>query len=135
MNSGAGAATLDALLAGIAAAPSLAIAGLTLDSRAVRKGDAFIALQGGSRHGLDHQAQAVAAGASALLWDPGEGRTPDATPAQVARVPVTGLRSRLGEIADRYYGAPSARLAVAGVTVPISALWARASRPTSRAPR
>jgi UDP-N-acetylmuramoyl-L-alanyl-D-glutamate--2,6-diaminopimelate ligase len=112
----ASARTLDVLLTGIAAAPPLAIAGLSLDSREVRKGDAFIALKGGSRHGLEHQAQAIAAGVSALLWDPGEGRTPDATPAHVTRVPVPELRSRLGEIADRYYGAPSSRLAVAGVT-------------------
>ncbi|MGB5132738.1 MAG: UDP-N-acetylmuramoyl-L-alanyl-D-glutamate--2,6-diaminopimelate ligase [Steroidobacteraceae bacterium] len=107
---------LDTLLAGIVDAPPLAIAGLTLDSRAVRKGDAFIALRGGSRHGLAHEAEAVAAGASAVLWDPGEGREPDAAGEHAARVPVPGLRNRLGEIADRYYAAPSSRIAVAGVT-------------------
>jgi UDP-N-acetylmuramoyl-L-alanyl-D-glutamate--2,6-diaminopimelate ligase len=112
----AGSRALDALLAGIAAAPPLTIAGLTLDSRAVRKGDAFIALRGGSRHGLEHQAQAIAAGACAVLWDPGEGRTPDAAPDHVAHVPVPALRSRLGDIADRFYGTPSSQLAVAGVT-------------------
>ena len=35
---------LDTLLAGIAAAPPLPVAGLTLDSRAAGRGDAFIAL-------------------------------------------------------------------------------------------
>jgi UDP-N-acetylmuramoyl-L-alanyl-D-glutamate--2,6-diaminopimelate ligase len=108
--------TLDALLVGIAAAPPLAIAGLALDSRAVRRGDAFIALRGGSGHGLEHQSKAIAAGACAVLWDPGEGRTPEAVPDRVAQVPVAALRSRLGEIADRFYGSPSSRLAVAGVT-------------------
>ncbi len=111
-----GANTLDALLAGIAAAPAIRISGLALDSRALRKGDAFIALQGGSQHGLEHLSGAVAAGACAVLWDPGEGRAPDSAPADIARVPVPALRSRLGEIADRFYGAPSSRLAVAGVT-------------------
>ena len=116
MNSTRGATRLDALLAGVAAAPPLAVSGLALDSRAVQKGDAFIALQGGSGHGLEHQSEAIAAGACALLWDPGEGRVPDAARGGIALVPVPGLRGRLGEIADRYYGAPSSRLAVAGVT-------------------
>ena len=108
--------TLAVLLAGIAAAPPLAIAGLALDSRAVRRGDAFIALRGGSGHGLEHLLQAIAAGACAVLWDPGEGRTPEAVPDRVAQVPVAALRSRLGEIADRFYGSASSRLAIAGVT-------------------
>ncbi len=108
--------TLDTLLAGIAQAPPIAIAGLALDSRTIGNGDAFIALRGSARHGLEHLAQAVDAGARALLWDPGEGRTPDRLPGGVASVAVPGLRNRLGEIADRFYGAPSSRLAVAGVT-------------------
>jgi UDP-N-acetylmuramoyl-L-alanyl-D-glutamate--2,6-diaminopimelate ligase len=112
----AGSKSLDALLAGIAAAPAIEIAGLALDSRAVRKGDAFIALRGGNQHGLEHQSQAIAAGARAVLWDPGEGRIPEVAPHQVANVPVPALRSRLGEIADRFYGVPWSRLAVAGVT-------------------
>jgi len=116
MKSAAADSRLDVLLAGIAAAPALVITGLALDSRAVRKGDAFIALRGASHHGLEHQQEAIAAGASALLWDPDEGRKPDALPGHIAQVAVPGLRSRLGEIADRFYGAPSSRLAVAGVT-------------------
>jgi UDP-N-acetylmuramoyl-L-alanyl-D-glutamate--2,6-diaminopimelate ligase len=112
----AGPKTLDALLAGIAAAPPIAIDGLALDSRRVQKGDAFIALRGGSRHGLEHESQAIDAGARAVLWDPGEGRAPAASRDRIAHVPVSALRSRLGEIADRFYDAPSSRLAVAGVT-------------------
>ena len=38
---------LDELLAGIAPAPRVPVAGLTLDSRAVATGDAFVALKGG----------------------------------------------------------------------------------------
>ena len=107
---------LDALLAGIAPAPALEISGLTVDSRAVRRGEAFIALRGGRRHGLELESQAIAAGARAVLWDPAEGRTPDFAAGDIAYVPVPALRSRLGEIADRFYDAPSSRLAVAGVT-------------------
>jgi len=106
---------LDALLEGIAAAPPLPIAGLTLDSRGAGVGDAFVALKGGSGHGLDHAPQAIARGARAVLWDPAEGLTPEVT-GDVAYVAVQQLRDRLGGIADRYYGSPSSRLAVAGVT-------------------
>ena len=113
---GAPSMRLDALLAGIAPAPAVAVSGLTLDSRAVAGGDAFVALKGGTRHGLDHLDQAVARGARAVLWDPGEGRTPAGMPGAVAAVAVRELRDRLGGIADRFYGAPSSQLAVAGVT-------------------
>ena len=43
------------------------ITGLTLDSRAVRPGDAFIALDGSHVSGVDYIAQAVSLGASAII--------------------------------------------------------------------
>ena len=107
---------LDELLAGIAAAPPVAVAGLTLDSRAVVKGDAFVALQGGRGHGLEHASEAASRGARAILWDPAEGREPAAADAAAPFVAVTALRDRLGGLADRFYGMPSSRLTVAGVT-------------------
>ncbi len=107
---------LDALLDGIAAAPPLVVTGLALDSRAVGAGDAFVALQGGSRHGLEHAAQAIARGARAVLWDPAERRLPEAAGGEIAYIAVRQLRDRLGGIADRYFGSPSSRLTVAGVT-------------------
>jgi UDP-N-acetylmuramoyl-L-alanyl-D-glutamate--2,6-diaminopimelate ligase len=107
---------LDELLAGVAPAPRLAVAGLALDSRAVGAGDAFVALKGGRSHGLAHAREALARGARAILWDPAEGREPAAGEAGVPCIPVRALRDRLGGIADRFYGMPSARLTVAGVT-------------------
>ncbi|MGH8250284.1 MAG: UDP-N-acetylmuramoyl-L-alanyl-D-glutamate--2,6-diaminopimelate ligase [Steroidobacteraceae bacterium] len=107
---------LDALLDGIAAAPAVPITGLALDSRAVGEGAAFVALQGRSRHGRDFAAEATARGAHAILWDPAEGAPPAGAGGAVAQVAVRQLRDRLGGIADRFYGAPSSRLAVAGVT-------------------
>ena len=107
---------LDELLAGVAPAPQVLIAGLTLDSRSVAPGDAFVALKGGHGHGLDHASEAIARGARAVLWDPSEGREPGAAGAEIPFVTVRGLRERLGAIADRCYGAPSSRLTVAGVT-------------------
>jgi UDP-N-acetylmuramoyl-L-alanyl-D-glutamate--2,6-diaminopimelate ligase len=105
---------LDVLLAEIAEAPAVAVTGLALDSREIADGDAFVALKGGRRHGLEHLPQAVTRGARAVLWDPDEGRTP--APASVPCVAVRRLRDRLGAIADRFYGAPSTQLTVAGVT-------------------
>ena len=58
------------LLAGIAvpaAAADIFVHGLTLDSRAVRTGDAFIALRGGSAHGITFAPAALAQGASVVL--------------------------------------------------------------------
>ena len=45
------------------------ITGITVDSRDVRAGDLYIALPGTGRHGADFAAQAVAAGAAAVLTD------------------------------------------------------------------
>jgi len=109
-------ARLDELLAGVASAPPVDVAGLTLDSRAVAPGDAFVALKGGRGHGLDHAAEAAARGARAVLWDPEEGSPPGAAVAGLPFIAVRELRDRLGGIADRFYGAPSSRLTVAGVT-------------------
>jgi len=105
---------LDTLLAGVAEAPAIAINGLAMDSREVGDGDAFVALKGGSRHGLEHLPQAVARGARAVLWDPEEGRVPEA--GAIASIAVRQLRDRLGAIADRFYDSPSSGLTVAGVT-------------------
>jgi UDP-N-acetylmuramoyl-L-alanyl-D-glutamate--2,6-diaminopimelate ligase len=107
---------LDELLAGVASAPRLPITGLTLDSRAVAPGNAFVALAGTRAHGLDHADEAIARGAQAVLWDPAERRDAAGAGAGAAFVAVPGLRERLGAIADRFYGMPSSRLTVAGVT-------------------
>jgi UDP-N-acetylmuramoyl-L-alanyl-D-glutamate--2,6-diaminopimelate ligase len=107
---------LDELLAEFAPAPQVAVEGLSLDSRTIAAGEAFVALQGGQAHGLDHAAQAVARGARAVLWDPAESRVPGEGMQGVEYVAVRGLRDRLGAIADRFYGMPSSRLTVAGVT-------------------
>ncbi len=113
--------TLEALLAGIAPATAVAavtpvaISGIALDSRRVVPGGVFFALQGTAGHGLDHLPQALAAGAAAVVYEPARG-APAPEGLAVPAVPVPGLRSHLGAIADRWFGAPSARIAVSGVT-------------------
>ncbi len=108
--------TLQSLLQGMAAAPPLAVAGLALQDAAVVKGGAYVALQGNRRHGLEFAGRAIAAGASALLWDPAETPPPPQLPPGITGIAVPQLRARLGSIADRYYQSPSAQVSVAGVT-------------------
>jgi UDP-N-acetylmuramoyl-L-alanyl-D-glutamate--2,6-diaminopimelate ligase len=108
--------TLAALLEGFAEAPPVPLAGLALDGRRLRPGEAFVALRGRSGHGLDFVSQAVAGGARAVLWDPAEGEGPGALPGDVVAVAVPALHDRLGEIAARCFGHPAARLSIAGVT-------------------
>jgi UDP-N-acetylmuramoyl-L-alanyl-D-glutamate--2,6-diaminopimelate ligase len=87
---------------------------LTADSRDVRAGVSFAAFPGGRQDGRDFIAQAIAAGANAVLWERAgfawrqEWRVPN--------VPLAGLRERLGAIASLKYGKPSERLWVVGVT-------------------
>ena len=106
---------LSDLLEGVADAPPVEIAGLAIDGREVREGEAFVAVQGLTRHGLEFVGQALERGARAVIFDPAEGPSPQ-LPAGVVAVAVPALRAQLGGIADRCYGSPSARLSVAGIT-------------------
>ncbi len=90
------------------------LSGVTLDSRQVRPGDLYVALPGSRVHGAEFCAAAVAAGAAAVLTDPG-GRVR----AVASGVPVFVLadpRARLGEVACWVYGNPSRALRLIGVT-------------------
>ena len=90
------------------------VTGVTLDSRAVAPGDLYVALPGTRVHGAAFCADAVAAGAVAVLTDP-DGR---ARAAQTG-VPVFVLadpRGKLGEVSCWVYGNPSSRLTLIGVT-------------------
>jgi UDP-N-acetylmuramoyl-L-alanyl-D-glutamate--2,6-diaminopimelate ligase len=108
---------LDRLLAGlVVTAPQVQVAGLSLDSRGVRPGEAFLACRGRSSHGLAHLDQALANGAGVVLWEPGEGVTPPELPQGVVGLPVVGLSAHAGLIADRFHGEPSAALRVVGIT-------------------
>ena len=117
------------LLAGIAApdaARDTVIQGLTLDSRQVRPGDAFVALRGSTTHGITFAPAALALGASVILAEApapvardraearDEGRQAGA--AQTATIWIEGLRAQVGEIASRFFGRPSEALRVIGVT-------------------
>ncbi len=107
--------TLDALLSGMAEAPAVEIRDITLDSRRVTPGAAFFACAGTAGHGLDYVDEAVRAGAAAIVWEPAAGVAPP-TGLPIPAIPVPALRSHLGAIAERWFGAPSADLDVIGIT-------------------
>jgi UDP-N-acetylmuramoyl-L-alanyl-D-glutamate--2,6-diaminopimelate ligase len=109
---------LRALLAGtgVETPAGVVVTDLTLDSRSVRPGAAFVALPGTRTHGVGFTAQAVAAGARAILWEPVQGVAAPRVPANVAAIAVPDLTRELGGVADRFFDEPSKAVRVVGVT-------------------
>jgi UDP-N-acetylmuramoyl-L-alanyl-D-glutamate--2,6-diaminopimelate ligase len=87
------------------------ITGIAYDSRHVGLGDLFVAVQGLRVDGHAYIADAVAKGAAAVAIER-EVRVPDGVP--VLRLAST--RIGLAELAAEFYGRPSRRLKLAGVT-------------------
>ena len=107
--------------------PTVAVTGVTLRAHQVRPGDLFAALPGSRAHGADFAAEALEAGAVAVLTDPaGAGRMALMHPAGTGRLALTGApvpllvheapRRVLGRLSSMVYGNPSSRLAVIGIT-------------------
>ncbi|OUC96537.1 UDP-N-acetylmuramoyl-L-alanyl-D-glutamate--2,6-diaminopimelate ligase [Streptosporangium minutum] len=109
-----GLASLLGAPSGTSRAPLAAVSGITIDSRQVQRGDLYVALPGATSHGADFSAQALAAGASAILTDE-EGRAAAvATGLPVLVVPDP--RRVLGQVSAWVYGRPAADVMVIGVT-------------------
>ncbi|MBU2953969.1 UDP-N-acetylmuramoyl-L-alanyl-D-glutamate--2,6-diaminopimelate ligase [Marinobacter sp. F3R08] len=110
--------SLSTLLQGIVVVPSVfdvTIHGLKVDSREVASGDAFIALSGARTPADFYVDRAIEAGATVILLETEEaGECAERHGALV--VPVVGLRSLVGRIADRFFEHPSQRLRLVGVT-------------------
>jgi UDP-N-acetylmuramoyl-L-alanyl-D-glutamate--2,6-diaminopimelate ligase len=109
---------LDELTAGLAGANAsdqdprgadVAIEGLAYDSRRVAKGDLFFCVTGFDSDGHDFAEQALARGAVALVVERRLGLG-------VPEVLVPSSRTAMAQAAVRFFGDPSARLRVVGVT-------------------
>jgi UDP-N-acetylmuramoyl-L-alanyl-D-glutamate--2,6-diaminopimelate ligase len=85
------------------------IASLAYDSRKVEPGALFFCVWGEHSDGHDHAAQAVQAGAAALVVERPLGRG-------VPEVIVESARAAMGPVAARFYGDPARELRVLGVT-------------------
>ncbi len=137
---------LDQLLLGIAdrqmvdtpGASRIVVSGLTLDSRQVRRGDAFFALRGTHTHGVVFAAGAVQRGACVVLAEmPASGEslpalgsahapTTEHAAGESATLPQTlhdvpvlwidNLHAQVGEIAARFYERPAESMRIVGVT-------------------
>jgi UDP-N-acetylmuramoyl-L-alanyl-D-glutamate--2,6-diaminopimelate ligase len=96
------------------AAQGAVIEALSSDSRHCVPGVAFVAYPGEKADGRGHIAEAIGRGASAVLWESegfawrSEWRVPN--------VGVRDLKARAGGLAHEFYGRPSDRLWVCGVT-------------------
>ena len=108
--------TLAHLLAGagsrvISGNPDVFISSIAVDSRRVEPGALFVCLRGTRNDGHDYAAQAVAAGAAALLT-----QHDVRVDAPVAVVRSDDPLASLSPIAATFYGRPSELLTVVGVT-------------------
>ncbi|WP_160288163.1 UDP-N-acetylmuramoyl-L-alanyl-D-glutamate--2,6-diaminopimelate ligase [Pseudomonas knackmussii] len=93
---------------------SVLIRELTLDSRAVKPGDLFLAIPGARHDGRAYIADALARGAAAIAYESegASGPPSSATP----MVAIKGLAGQLSAIAGRFYGEPSRGIDLVGVT-------------------
>lgn len=93
----------------------LPVPDISLDARELEAGGMFLACAGRTGHGLDYLEQAREAGAGVVAWEPGTGvAAPEGD--GIKCFPVPGLREQLGDLASRFFGQPSSRLSVSGVT-------------------
>ena len=89
------------------------VTGMTADSRALQPGDAFIAVQGLTAHGLSYLRSEQSAKAAVVLYEP---PVPGSTFVPENALAVPALKSLQAQIASRFFGAPSQAMAMVGVT-------------------
>ncbi|UYM05358.1 UDP-N-acetylmuramoyl-L-alanyl-D-glutamate--2,6-diaminopimelate ligase [Solicola gregarius] len=90
------------------------VTGVSLASTAVEPGDLYAALPGARTHGARYAADAVEAGAVAVLTDPDGARIISET--RVPVLVVDGPRAVLGDVAALVYDRPAAAMLTVGVT-------------------
>lgn len=96
----------------------LEIADLTLNSKEVVQNSIFIALKGANHHGLNYANAAIENGAMAVLFDDEDAELAGKmlVDSNVLKISVADLAKNLGEIAARFYGQPSHKMNVIGIT-------------------
>ena len=95
--------------------PAVDIKGISSDSRKIEKGYMFAALKGANIDGRSFIADAIANGAAAILLEDGSKQV-SYIPSTVSTVLVPEGRKALGLIAAKYYGNPSDKLKMVGIT-------------------
>ena len=88
------------------------ILGINIDSRLVKQGDVFIAVRGTQTDGHQYIAAAEEKGAVAIVCE----KTPDKLSPNVAYITFPNVQSVMGKLATTFYGNPSQKLKLVGVT-------------------
>jgi len=87
------------------------ITGINIDSRKIEKGHLFVAIKGTTTDGHNYIAKAIELGASAVLCE----NVPENTSGAVF-VKVESTEDCVGQVATTFYGNPTAKLKLVGVT-------------------
>ena len=98
--------------AGVTGSEDVEITGVDIDSRRVEQGHLFVAMRGTQVDGHTFIAKAVAQGAAAILCED----MPEETAEGVTYVQVESTEDVVGEVATTFYGDPSHKLRLVGVT-------------------
>lgn len=109
------------LLHGVTAEPiaEVPVAGIASHSKQVRQGDVFVAIEGAASDGHGFVNEAIARGAAAIVAQrpPAWNRTPAQAASRICPyVTVRDSRQALVTMATRFYGHPSRKLRLIGVT-------------------
>lgn len=88
------------------------ISGVNIDSRRVSEGHLFIAVKGTQTDGHGYISKAVSQGAKAILCEV----MPDEISDDVTYIMVANTESVVGEIATTFYGDPTSKMKLVGVT-------------------
>ncbi len=89
--------------------PDVEITGIAIDSRAVKPGYLFVAMQGGSVDGHDYISKAIENGAVAIIGNVGRASSP-------TYIGLENPRHALTFLAAAFYNFPARKLTVIGVT-------------------
>ena len=90
----------------------LDITGVNIDSRRIETGHLFVAIPGTVTDGHKFITKAIEQGAAAVLCE----KMPDELKAGVTYIVVDSTEGCVGEVATQFYGNPSAKLRLVGVT-------------------
>lgn len=97
-------------------AASCVVSGVSVDSRSIVVGDLFVARDGVSHKGIDFIEKAAKQGAVAAIVDYASVSTVDLDSFSIPVFAIDNLSVRAGEIVSNFYGHPSKKLTVIGIT-------------------
>lgn len=96
--------------------PECEIKTLQNDSRQIKPGSLFLAYPGAVTDGRLYIKQAIEAGATAIAYEPNDFTHAKSLPTSIPCIPVANLSRLLAPIASHFYGNPTQRLTMTGIT-------------------